>query len=226
MDQVLIFERHPRKGGASDYTGGLSIAQDCQSGRKLLLDNNFQMILIHLEERDDEAVRFASFVREIPRYYLTPLLFLARNKNYEKWAFHDIHCYDYLIEPVRNRDLIKIIYPIYAKMAQMDHQRQISFYINGSTHVFNIDDVMYLSTQNRQVVVHTTRGNLDVPYLRLNHFSLRYRDNFIRCHRSVVVNRAYVKCVDYTRGKVELPGVTVEMGRYYHETMHRVFDGT
>ena len=66
MDQVLIFERHPRKGGASDYTGGLSIAQDCQSGRKLLLDNNFQMILIHLEERDDEAVRFASFVREIP----------------------------------------------------------------------------------------------------------------------------------------------------------------
>ena len=224
MAKILIFEgRHETEFPDGEHRD-ICIAGDCGRAREILLSDDYQVILIHLEDRDEEAVRFASFVREIPRYYLTPLLFLAKNRRYEQWASHEIHCYDYLVKPVKNQDIIKIIYPVYARLVQTEYRRQISFLVRGKAHIFNVDEIMYLTASNRNVKVYTTNGCLEVPYLRLNKFSLQYQEIFVQCHRAVVVNRDYVKCVDYTRGKVELPGVTVEMGRNYYEIMHRAFD--
>lgn len=225
MGEVLIFQESGREEEGTVLSELLSIVTEEKEAEKALLCHPYRLILIHLEEDDEAGMQLAFFIRGIPRYYLTPILFLAKSHKYEKQAFHDIHCYDYLIKPIRQEDIIKIIYPLLTQIFTEKEESKMLFRIHGITHLVNIHDIIYMESGNRCVTVHTTGTTLEVPYLRLSHCLAKYGNVFVRCHRSILVNRSFVRRIDYNNRYIELAGGTVDIGRHYQKDVRREFDG-
>ena len=183
----------------------------------------YQMVMIHLEKGEESGLKVASLVRGIPGYHLTPILFLASDHRYEKTAFYEYHCYDYLVKPIRHDEIIRIIYPFLIQMYTEKKERWMQVKIHGNIKDILLNDIIYLESANRSVRIHTWTETVDIPYLPLKQCLEGYGGIFVQCHRCVLVNRNYVNRIDYRRKRIELPGCSVEIGRQYEPVLRQEF---
>ena len=224
MEEIMIFR--PEEGKERAAYKGMTQYTKLGEAKRALLCHSFSVILIHLDRMESAGRKLAEYIREIPRYYLTPIVFIARDNQYEKWAFHQIHCYDYLIKPVSGEKMLKIIYPLTSPGAGKENgEEKIFFQCRDKVMSVDIQDIIYLVADNRYVQVHTVKEMLSVPYLCLNRFAGQYERYFVQCHRAVVVNRSFVNRIDYTSRIVYVPGAELDMGRSYLKYIRKEFDG-
>lgn len=223
MEEILVF-RPGQSTGQKEYRG-MTQFYKLGEAKRALLSHTFQVILIHLDKEEKTGRKLAEYVREIPRYFLTPVLFFASDRRYEEWAFHRIHCYDYLIKPVSGETLLHIILPLTSAARAEQGAEQICFRCGKTVRATDICDIVYLMADNRFVRVHTIHDVFYVPYLCLSRFAGQHEEHFIQCHRAVVVNRSYVRGIDYTKGTVTVPGAVLDMGRSYYKYVRKEFDG-
>jgi DNA-binding LytR/AlgR family response regulator len=222
LESIMIYQKEPEEnlGGMS---GRICFVSDMGEAAECLLKEKFRLILIHLEKEAADGLKLAAFIRDIPGYFLTPIIFLAWDDRYQYSALHDIHCYDYLVKPIQDSEVIKILYPFLQQSFAVSEEQQMSFRVRGSIYVVNIKDVIYMQCGNRNVDVYTTKGLLQVPYLNFRDTLCKYSHYMIRCHRSTAVNRMFVKRIDYPRKIIELWGEKVEMGREYVNNVRHAF---
>lgn len=223
MEEILVFQPGQKR-ETKEYQG-MTQFHKLGDAKRALLCHTFQVILIHLEGEEKSGRTFAEYVREIPRYHLTPIVFFASDNQYEKWALHQIHCYDYLIKPVSGEKLLQLILPLTSGEEKENPSEKIVFKCRGTVISVNISDIIYLMADNRFVRVHTIQDVFYVPYLCLSRFARQYEEHFIQCHRAVVVNRSFVRGIDYTMGTVTVPDATLDMGRSYYKYVRKEFDG-
>ncbi len=221
MEEILVFQAGQQK--VEKKYRGMTHFDNLGDAKRALLCYSFRVILIHLEAEENSGKKLAEYVRDIPRYYLTPILFFAADDRFEKWAFHQIHCYDYLVRPVSSDKLLNLILPLTSK--EENREEQIVFKCKDKEVLVNISELIYLMADNRYVRVHTIHDVYYVPYLCLSRFAGQYEEYFIQCHRAVVVNRSFVRHIDYTNGTVTVPGDTLDMGRSFYKYVRKEFDG-
>lgn len=190
----------------------------------VLEKGHYQMIMIHLDKEGESGLEAASLVRGLPGYYLTPILFLAPDHRYERKAFYEYHCYDYLVKPIRRDEIIKIVYPFLVQLCAEKRERWFRVKSHGVIRFILLYDILYIESMNRSVIVHTECERIEIPYLSLRQCQEEYASVFIQCHRSVLVNRNYVLQIDYREKKIQLPGCCVDIGRQYESVLHREFD--
>lgn len=202
----------------------LVFASEPEQAGYLLETNQYRMVLIHLEPEEKDGWQVASLVRGMPGYSLTPIVFLAKDRRCERRAFYEYHCYDFLVKPIRQEEIIKIVYPFLAQLWIQEKEGQMRVKTEGVTRLIPICDILYIESINRSVLFHTRSGVLTVPYLTLKRCRMDYAGVFVQCHRSILVNRNYVEQVDYRKKEIELPGCRVEIGSRYESILHREFD--
>ena len=225
MGEILIYQKEQRKENSSEWSPKqLDYYSDVGVVKKHIIEKQYRFFLIHLQDEDDEGMEVAQFIREIPAYYRTPIIFLAESHKYEKKAFYDIHCYDYLIKPIREEEVIKIIYPFLAQFLSKEREEKLVFHIRRSTYRISLSDIVFMESGNRNVTIHLKEDLLQIPYVKLCSYARRYPDVFIQCHRSILVNRQYIRSVDYRKGYIQLNEGQVEMGRQYYNVLKKEFD--
>ncbi len=212
MGDILIYQK--TKNNMSKHTW-LSVVSTWKETEMILRGKHVSLILIHLEKEDDSGMHLALKIREMRGCYFTPIIFLAGDDSFLEEAFHTIHCYDYIIKPFCEADLIRVIYPFIHLNYIEPEVSQLSFRIHGRSYIVNVDDIIYMQCVNRNVEVHTVNGVLEVPYLNLKKCLGRCSNELIQCHRSIVVNRMYIREVDFVNKKIELMGTKVEIGRHF-----------
>ena len=89
-----------------------------------------------------------------------------------------------------------------------------------------LEDILYLESVNRAVVVHTSNDILRVPSLRLSVFMEQYGRSFIRIHRTMIVNKAKIRRFDRYKSVIEISetGERLPVGRSYCEILRKAFD--
>lgn len=225
MGGILVYQREERKEPVpGEQSGQIIIVSEAEQAVRILEEDHYQMVMIHLDQKGS-GFALASMVRGIPGYELTPVLFLATDRRHEKRAFYEYHCYDYLVKPIRKEEVIKILYPYLVQCHEENRKNWMRVRVHGVTRRILICDILYMESINRSVDIHMRNGVLNIPYLQLKQCLKKYEDIFIQCHRSILVNRNFVRGIDYRDKKVELPGCQVDIGRQYETGLRREFDG-
>ena len=202
----------------------LVFASEPEQAGDLLENNDYRMVMIHLEPEEKDGWQVASLVRGMPGYSLTPIVFLAEDRRHERRAFYEYHCYDYLVKPIQQEEIIKVVYPFLIQLWMKERTGEMRVRSEGVTRLIPLCDILYIESINRSVLFHTTKGILTVPYLTLKRCQMEHAGVFVQCHRSFLVNRNYVKRVDYRKKEIELPGCLVEIGSRYEGAVHQEFD--
>lgn len=226
MTEILVFQRQKETPPGNGNTHAIRIVTDRREAEEVLQNQNFRLILIDLEGAEEKGLEFAFFVRELKGYYLTPILFFARDRKYEQMAFHDIHCYDYMVKPIQEEEIIRILYLYLTYNPVSEEKSQMRFQIHGEDYMIPIQDIVYLETWNRSVFVHAVNQVLEAPYLKLCDCVSRGGGKFVQCHRSYAVNRSFIRKIDYGKHQIELKEDygRVDMGRKYERMLRHEFD--
>lgn len=223
MTEILVFSKESLDLHRWQSCGGYGIeeADRIERAREILYSNEIKAVLIDLEDNAEDGFSLASYLRQIHRYYLIPLIFLASGWRYENKAFHDFHCFDYIIKPVPIENVIKILNLICGQLDPSQIPGGLVLRIREGVHRIELSDIVYLEILNRNLIVHTLYDVRSFPYRRLRECIDQGQGELVQCHRSIVVNCAYVERLDYAGRLVLLKDGrgAVAMGRKYMESL-------
>ncbi len=219
MTDVMVFCKKRREfyeweryfGPRTVLTESLDVA------RETLRNQEVKVVLIDLEGQELEGLELASYLRMVHRYYLVPLIFLAQDRVYETRAFHEFHCYDYMIKPVLMDQIFEILNLLSGGLDPLYIPKGLVLRVKDGVHRVEMSEVVYVEILNHRLVVHTVSDDMFFPYRPLWECIDQSRGDLVQCHRAAAVNAFYVERLDYEQRIVILKDDlgSVPIGRKY-----------
>jgi len=187
------------------------------------------LIDIHLPQSHSGYV-FAERIRAIKRYELTSMIFITSVAEKKFIAYENIHCYEYLIKPINEKAFTKtLLKTLNRKIVNTDDQAYIVLYRHNVACVIRHANIKYIDLEKKVISIFAPdnqASTFSADKYSLGTLEEKLGNGFIRIQKSTIVNKAYVKSVNYTQEFVQLENTDkpIKIGRLYIEQVKKVFD--
>ena len=131
-----------------------------------------------------------------------------------------VNAFDYLLKPVSKHKLENVLKRAENELvlldeAKADNAENIMIQVGGSVFSLNIDEIYYIESANRKIIIHTKTGNIET-YGKISDWENRLGKDFFRIHRSYLIHMKYVK--KYNRTEAEMADRSkVLMSKYKYQ---------
>lgn len=169
------------------------------SGEELLKSQEaFDLIFLDIKMNDLDGITVAKNIKEKKSAFnkMPVIIFVTCFDCYMPQAF-DVHAFHYLLKPIDKDKLIKVINDVVNDQKLQDENEQKSLllkYKGISTKLF-FKDIIYIECYNKKMTIHTT-SKLQECWTSMQSMEKMLDDCFFRCHRSYIINLAFVKEYD------------------------------
>lgn len=169
-------------------------------GRSLLESGcDFDVIFLDIQMEQPDGMETARSLRQRGNQSL--LIFVTVLKECVFDAF-EVEAHDYLLKPVDREHFARTMDRALRALEQRGAKNMI-IRKGSSCEVVQLSQVVYCEVQGRKIYLHQSSGEIIDYYEKLDRLEQRMDGRFFRCHRSYLVNLAYVRgCKD---GRVMLP---------------------
>lgn len=228
MDEILVYSKDQKSCRMiTSALGSSAVLVDSQAdAKKYISGREIKVLLIDLENAEKEGIALAYYLRGIHRFYLTPIIFLAKNDRYERQAFREIHCHDYLRKPVQAKQLREIVNLLCEKLDPLYIPKGLVIRMRSGIYRFEISDIIYIEILNKNLIIHTLYDIWEFPYRPIRECVEQGRGELVQCHRSMAVNRHFVEHIDYLNRQIRLTKrpERVLLGPKYIKGIRALFD--
>lgn len=231
MQTLLLFEENQTlldtlKDTIEQKTNGINIlaATNYESATHLIYQKNIQLFLIDMEVHKSASLRsamaFGQYIRSIPQYRYTPIVLIDPIKEHLQAAINKLHCQYFLLKPFRQKELIEAIIYI-SKLPQYKFQNIILYDTFGVSHKIAEQDICFINSEKKNMQIHILEKKRNKIYTfitnryRLSELQKILSTEFVRCHKSYIVNRHHITHYDKTTAIVQLAGYDLPVGRHY-----------
>ena len=175
------------------------IIRQFQSGRELLQAlESFDIVFLDIIMQDLDGMKTAQTFRE--KAFDKIIIFISSSREYVFDAY-DVEAFQYLLKPVDNRKLKKVLQKAVLKTEKHSQEFIIVSRERQKKKLF-LDDIYYFEIKGRVVDVHGTES-IFTYYEQIGELENKLRDKgFFRCHKSYLINLKYVDV--YNRQEVTL----------------------
>lgn len=172
-------------------------ADNIKEAYQLAKENAIDLFLLDIilnpsDEKERGGMIFAKNMRKREEYELTPIVFITSVAYYEKRAFHNVHCYDYLLKPIEESIAIetfqKLLKPRRKKQIEYD-EKYIDFIDHGVIYPIQIKEIDFIEYAQRRLHVYTKGKKYSFKNMTLSECVERMRgSSIIQIHKSILVN--------------------------------------
>lgn len=139
-------------------------------------------------------------LRANPKYRLTWVLFLTVESSYELKAYREVQCHAFLNKPYPKEELQSMVKKLLGEVQRPEVITQSKFLVAEAEQVLiriRYAEIVFIEAKGRGSIVYTTRGNYQLPYKSLKNIEEELRDDkeFLKVHRSYMINIHYVKSI-------------------------------
>lgn len=208
-------------------------SSDISTAYSIALANHIDLFLLDViltsrSPNDSSGYIFAKKIRTLDEYTLTPIVFTTTLNELMVQAFRSIHCYDYLVKPIRESELKEILYNTLIKGSHHELQnKKVTLRSKGTIYSILLQDILYVETRLRKLYVYTIEETLEFPYMSLANVLALLNDNrFTQCHRAIIVNKDYVERVHTINRTIQLRGThdIIDIGAQYLALFQKEFE--
>lgn len=170
----------------------------------------FDLVFLDIEMKPMNGVEVGKEIRETYKNECTKIIYISGVEGYAMELF-DIRPLNFLIKPVKKE---KIIFNIdKARHLIEQYEEVFEFSCNKTIERLHVKDIIYFTSQARRVKIITIEG-YKVFYGKLSEVEKRLSSNFIRIHKSYLVNKNYIS--EYTYENIRLfDGQMLNITRQY-----------
>lgn len=151
-------------------------------------DRDFDLIFLDIQMEPPDGMATAKMLRQQGNHSL--LIFVTVLKEWVFDAF-EAEAYDYLIKPPDISHFRRTMDRALRTLRQRP-AKSIVIQRGTSREIISLDHIVYCEVQGRKIYIHRRDGDVTSHYEKLNSFEQRVDGRFFRCHRSYLVNLAYV----------------------------------
>lgn len=153
--------------------------------------------------------QLARKIREIPRYFLSYIIFITGYSENQLDAFKELHCYDFLIKPFQMEEFKLKLRAFIEKVDEKanktekssDKTKMVLFSTSNGDYLINANDILFAETYRNKCFLHTENEVYRLVGMALKEVIDQVEDEyFVRCHKSFAVNLkkvSYIHQVNY-----------------------------
>lgn len=192
MIQTYIDSRHMNI-TLTRFLSGEELLSDIKEGK-----NHYDAVYLDIKMTNLSGIETANDIREIDKKIY--IVFVTALTDYVFDAF-DVGAIHYLLKPIDEKKLFSTLDKI---TMELDNSKKEALVLHLADEVLKIpfSDIVYCEVLNHNLfiyeidTIHRCPGKIDMLNEKLN-------EDFFRCHRSYIVNLAYVE--KYKEGFIYLP---------------------
>ena len=141
------------------------------------------------EEQNHDGLEVA---RTICKMNANPhLIFITAYTDHVFSAINDYHCSAYLLKPYTKETLYKQLDPLFSQPEYLSLRA-----LDGVYWKISYSDIYYIESYSRYMYFHTANGVIKSRQYRLKDIEQLLSDDFVRCHKSYVVNTTYISAIN------------------------------
>jgi len=177
----------------------------------------FDVFIVRVSSaKDDEGIRFAKILRQIKIYEMAFIVFVISNKDAGIRNIIQDEFYSYWVLPTPidkflEAKLKKTLSLFLAHKTSEEKEKDFITMVNdeGEKRI-NFSDILFVDIVGKVVTINLVDGTIDKyphGYYSLKQMIMMLGDSFIQIFRSIIVNKEYVKEIDYEMGTLKLEGI-------------------
>lgn len=164
------------------------------------------VVLNTLKPGDTSGMRLVENIRKIPKYVLTPVIFITAEEDPSMYAYTELNCFAYLKKPYQSQELKNIMRKALHNRTKRGEDTTLIFRKYSTIFPVKVRDLVYIESVDRVMNIHLCDGNiLKIPYK--SYSTLLYEadtDCLLQCSRRIVINKDYVWSIDISNRLIEL----------------------
>lgn len=164
---------------------------------------------------DTAGLKFVQEMRGTKRYAFTPVIFITSLEDPKLFSYSQLHCFGYIEKPFSVEQVRKYVLEALEFPVTEDKERCVFFRKDGIVYAKYLKDIVWIEASRRKIVVHCINDCLEISYMNSEEI-LQELDSslFVRCSRFAIINRKFVKEIDYSNRYIKLKGVDklIEIG--------------
>lgn len=176
---------------------------------ELLKSNSIDLFYIDIQLHNESGLKLAKYIRKIPGYDLTWIVFITSHVNYMFEAFKEVHCYDYVLKPYDKLIIHNMTQKLLSSKSKSINEAEKRKYIfvdidRAMARIF-VDDIVFIEVFGKNCVIHTTMGQYEIKNMSLAKLLNMLPENcLIQSHRSYAVNMNYIRDINKTQACWEI----------------------
>lgn len=177
-----------------------------------------QIVLIDIKLKNDNGIDVAKMLNK--KYGNVAIIFISGYTEYFEDSFEADPVY-FLVKPMKKENFEKAMERAMKKL--MDNERKFLLVKGKELRRVFYEEIYYCESAARKVKLHGTFGEIEF-YEKLDNLEEELQGEFVRCHKSFLVNMRHVRCVD-AKEITLLEGTKVPVSRKKAQaTKEMIFD--
>lgn len=174
------------------------------TGEEMLkVRDSFDISFLDVEMRGVSGMDVANHIRkEEQGSTKSIIIFVTGYEKYMNSAF-DVSAFHYLLKPI-NEEKFRNVFGRALKELYVEEEQKKQYILvrnSGAQQKIYINDICYIESANKKVIIHTKTGILD-SYGKMDEFEQMTGSGFYRCHRCYLVNME--KIVSYNADTIKV----------------------
>ena len=191
------------------------------SAEEMLFESNgsypFDMIVLDIQMGNLNGIELAKKIRESDK--LVTIAFISGMANYV-FEGYEVQAIRYILKPVKDKEVYNLLDYVHTNMSKENSYFILS--VSGEKKKINYDDIIYFESMGHYIVLHIDNEEYDYKYNISDLCADLTGTEFVRTHRSYVVNLKYVEKI--TKNECQLiNNITVPLSRSSYKVVNEKF---
>ncbi|KPI55738.1 chemotaxis protein CheY [Clostridioides difficile] len=190
------------------------------SGEELLESNlkDIDILLLDIKMEKLNGMDTARKIREVDNEM--EIIFITSLIDYVQEGY-EVRAYRYLLKPIEFEELKKHVLAC-IKDIEINKESYITIKNKSNTYKIYLNQIKYIEVQKKDMLIHTINKNFDVRYSLSKIEKELNPYQFIRCHKSFIINLSYVENIKPNNVILE-SGEEVPISRYRYKEVKEKF---
>ena len=181
------------------------------------------LFIIDIELEDYSGYELAEKLRKINKYKFTQIIFITGFVDYKLDAYVKLNCYKYITKPFTRKDVLNAVEEVINYgMKKETTSKKLNFKQNGIVYPIKVSEILFISYSIRKLCVITKKEKFEFSGYTLTKLMEDLPKNFIRCHKSYIINMRFVENYDLANNIVNIDNHLIPIGRRYKENMEEL----
>lgn len=165
---------------------------------------------------NQKGLELATHIRSLPSYSRTPILFITAFPEHIYPAVNKLHCFAYLLKPYTEQE-------VHRQLAALFDNNKSAILLKTSENIYirlALDSLQYIHSRGRYLDFVTTSASYRSRQYTLKELLTLLPDNFVRCHKSYIVNQTFVDNFDFVNhfAHITASDDLIPLSRNFHLT--------
>lgn len=199
--------------------GPIEVVEECKEGtevRNLLVKEPIDLLFLDIQMPGLTGIELVEGLENPPM-----VIFTTAYENFAVKAF-ELDVVDYLVKPFsldRFEKACRKARELFSQKNSPVSSKPDSIFLKTAYEwkKFSLEDILFMEGMKEYVKIHTLSDGASLVYMRMKEIEEKFGENFMRIHKSFVVNLSRVEAVG--NNEISIHGKNLPVGRVYKKAV-------